>query len=382
MSVDCCGSVHLVGSFPTSPDLKTPADVFDVAGPALGKFAARLPDGEPQGWLNFSNDSFNRAVGVERLPDKDPGLTPPWAQSKELKELLLDPEVLQKAMGPAYRIKPGKGPDDVKFAPTGYIEIATESYKLFAAAREDGRIAPGTKFQQSMPTPNVMLSSFLPQDAEALRPTFEQHLFDEVRAICEAIPHKDLAFQWDCVEVSMIEAGLPTVEAGTGYAERDDRGAPIITPEALSRDAELIARAIDAVPASVEMGLHLCYGNAGGRHAIQPADTSVMVAFANAFLPLAKRSVSWIHMPVPIDRDDASYFRPLRTLDLPVDASLFLGLVHPSDGIDGATRRILAAKQFAPDFGVATECGLRFFDDFALADILQLHRDAAQVAKS
>jgi hypothetical protein len=85
-------------------------------------------------------------------------------------------------------------------------------------------------------------------------------------------------------------------------------------------------------------------------------------------------------MPVPIARDDDAYYAPLARLKLPPDTSVYLGLVHPGDGVEGARRRVSAAKKVAPKFGVATECGLRFFPAIELGAILQLHRDAALLA--
>jgi methionine synthase II (cobalamin-independent) len=150
--------------------------------------------------------------------------------------------------------------------------------------------------------------------------------------------------------------------------------------ETLAELAAQLARACNAVPASVDLGVHLCYGNAAGRHSVQPRDTAVMVAYANAFIPLLGRRLDWLHMPVPIDRDDDAYFAPLANLRLPSETRFFLGLVHPSDGIEGAKRRIAATKKVVPRFGVATECGLRFFADTDIPDILRLHREAAKLA--
>jgi hypothetical protein len=254
MSFDGRGLVHLVGSFP----VRSASEVFETAGPQLGTYAARLPDGEPQGWINFSNDAFHRAIGVELIEGKDPKLTGAWEDPAELKRRLLDPDVVKKARGPSFHIKSGLAAKDVTFAPTGYVELALSSYKLFVEARKQRKIAPDTKFQQSMPTPFVMLrAAFLPEEAAALQARFEQHLFAEVAAICEAIPHSDLAFQWDVVEVARIEAGQAA-------ASREEH-------------AQLIAHACNIVPSGVDMGVHLCYGNAGGRHSIEPKDTSVMV---------------------------------------------------------------------------------------------------------
>jgi len=61
-------------------------------------------------------------------------------------------------------------------------------------------------------------------------------------------------------------------------------------------------------------------------------------------------------MPVPQDREDA-YFVPLKGLELDNSTQLFLGLVHMSDGAEGAQKRIYLASKYYEKFGVATECG-------------------------
>lgn len=79
-----------------------------------------------------------------------------------------------------------------------------------------------------------------------------------------------------------------------------------------------------------------------------------------------------------IAHHDAGYFAPLGGLRLPPETELFLGLVHPQDGLEGAQRRMRAARAFAPVFGVATECGLRFYPSETLPQLLALHRRAAE----
>ena len=68
--------------------------------------------------------------------------------------------------------------------------------------------------------------------------------------------------------------------------------------------------------------------------------------------------MQFIHMPVPIERDDDAYFAPFAGLELDPETEVFLGLVHHADGVDGAWRRIRAAQAHVPTFGVATECGI------------------------
>ena len=79
-------------------------------------------------------------------------------------------------------------------------------------------------------------------------------------------------------------------------------------------------------------------------------------------------------MPVPRDRDDDPYFSPLRDLNLKSGTELYLGLIHLTDGIEGAKRRAAAAKRVIPDFGVATECGFGRRPPETIPDLLRLHR--------
>lgn len=114
----------------------------------------------------------------------------------------------------------------------------------------------------------------------------------------------------------------------------------------------------DAIDASVELGFHFCYGDLGHQHFTQPKDMSLLVDIANRVLAgtRRRRSVNWLHMPVPKDRTDRGYFEPLRNLEKN-DTELCLGLLHQDD-LEGTRLRIRAASEFVGDFGIATECGL------------------------
>jgi len=69
-----------------------------------------------------------------------------------------------------------------------------------------------------------------------------------------------------------------------------------------------------SVPADVEIGFHLCYGDLDAKHFIEPIDATKMVELANLITRHVSRPVSWLYMPVPIDRTDAGFFRPLENL--------------------------------------------------------------------
>lgn len=167
----------------------------------------------------------------------------------------------------------------------------------------------------------------------------------EVAAIGAGIPHDDLALQWDvCIEMVMWDGGW---RGGLPFPGMD------------KVFADTFARLAAAVPGDVELGFHLCYGDLDARHFVEPVDMAKMVELANLIAASVSRSIAWLHMPVPIARDDDAFFMPLRDLRLGDSTELYLGLVHAEDGVAGARRRIAAARKFAGrPFGIASECGI------------------------
>lgn len=112
-----------------------------------------------------------------------------------------------------------------------------------------------------------------------------------------------------------------------------------------------------AVDEGVALGFHLCYGDLGHKHFVEPKDAAVLVEIVNAILKGTTRPVNWIHLPVPKSRVDSAYFSPLTQLQSS-STKLYLGLLHPDDE-EGTRERIKAAAGFVGTFGLATECGLR-----------------------
>jgi methionine synthase II (cobalamin-independent) len=141
---------------------------------------------------------------------------------------------------------------------------------------------------------------------------------------------------------------------------------------------EAFARLAAAVPTDVELGSHLCYGDLDAKHFIQPEDAAKMVELANLIAAYAKRPLTYLHMPVPADRDDDAYYAPLAQLKLPPGTELYLGLVHTEDGVEGTRRRMAAARGYVPDFGIASECGISRGRDANVAmDYLRVYAGAA-----
>jgi hypothetical protein len=82
---------------------------------------------------------------------------------------------------------------------------------------------------------------------------------------------------------------------------------------AWNRYSPEIARLAAAVPPDVELGFHLCYGDLDAKHFVEPVDSTKMVEMANLMVRSVPRSVTWIHMPVPMDRTDDAFYVPLKS---------------------------------------------------------------------
>jgi len=171
-----------------------------------------------------------------------------------------------------------------------------------------------------------------------------------------------LAVQWDvAIEMGILEAVIPSPLA-----------------DSQSEIVDRLVRLGNRVPEAVDLGYHLCYGDAGHRHFQEPQDTLLAVDIANALCAGVRRPIHWIHMPVPRDRGDDAYFAPLHKLRLHPETKLYLGLVHYTDGMVGTQRRIDAAQRIKEDFGVATECGMGRRPPETIRDLLRLHANLSR----
>lgn len=315
---------HLNGSL----NLPSAEDVFRTVGSIAGDSVDKIPDGETgdrQGWI---------AALIPKLK------AVPQLEARQL----------QTGYGTRMQfvMREGVSGDEVEVPELGYAEAARHAYPLFARLREEGAIPAATRFQVSLPTVTAGCEPFIDADHRAaFEPAYARRLRAEVEEVLAAVPHEDLAMQWDvAVEMGIIEQVMQS-----HYADPFDG--------VVSRLGELSAW----VPGDVWLGYHLCYGDAPGedgtgKHWKEPADAAQLVAVANAVTERAARPLRWFSMPVPIDRDDDAYFEPLGDLKLHDTARLYLGLVHHQDGVEGTQRRIDTAKRHADGFGVATECGM------------------------
>ena len=334
-------NIHLVGSAPFG----TAEEMFRTAAAHLGTNLKRLPDGEVgerDSWIKWQHARIGRSPQF-RLADVVPVYVP----------------------APPYELVDGATPAEaIELPDLGYAGAAIDSFETFRELTEEGVIPRGTRFQVGLPTPLSVASAYIvPASRDPFEAAYTRALGEELERILDAIPAAMLAIQWEAaVEFALLEGLFP------GHLGDDMAGAI----------AQRLAGLVDLVPAGVEAGIHLCYGDSGHRHFCEPADTGHLVAVANGVSARTRRSIDWIHMPVPKERDDEAYFAPLADLRLTPGCELYLGLVHTTGGIAGTRRRIAAAERVVPDFGIATECGFGRRPPDTIPDLFRQHVEAAE----
>lgn len=337
------GGIHLVGSVPL-PDAET---VFRTVSGALNPFLRRITDGETgqRGrWIWFQREMLLEHPDMEVDADEPPYALYQW-----------DGQLLRET--PYVRFKPGVDPASVEF-PTGYAEAALESFDLYTQLQADGVIGPDTLFQVSLSTPMATAYMYVsPSARDAYIPAYERSLLGALGEIVGSVPHSKLSIQWDvCQEVLIFE---------DYFADRPEDYKEQVFAE--------LGRLGNAVPAEVDLGYHLCYGSPRDEHLVMPKDMGILVEIANGVSAGLNRRLDFVHMPVPQDRTDAAYFRPLAGLELAEDTEIMLGLIHYDDE-GGDCDRIDAARRFLPEFGVATECGWGRTDPNRVPGLLVSHR--------
>jgi len=120
---------------------------------------------------------------------------------------------------------------------------------------------------------------------------------------------------------------------------------------------ERLGRIAAAVPAGVELGYHLCYGDYRGEHFKQPADTGLMTDLANRIGAASAARSPGSTCPfrrigrTPATSPRSSGWISARRRSVPRPRP-------PRRRHRGARRRIDAAGSVVGAFGVATECGM------------------------
>ncbi|GME65310.1 hypothetical protein GTA08_BOTSDO11875 [Neofusicoccum parvum] len=318
--------VHLVGSVCGAT---TASDAFRTALKSFPHRLRRLPDGEPahrSTFIGWQMGVFAHTPAVLRTYD---------SSFNYLHQPAISADEAQAIVAGMPALKPG------------YDDAALESWAEFKKLREQGEIEQGVKFQVCLPSVFCVMCLIRPGFQQLVEPLYTDALLGCLRRIEAEVPAEDLAIQWD------VAAEPMTLESA--YWPHFE---PFFEGDVFEGLVGRIARLVGAVKDGVEVGLHICYGDMGHKHFVEPKDMGLMVQIARGVLEGAGRRVEWVHLPVPKARDDAAYFAPLKSLGWD-ETELYLGLVHAHDA-DGTQRRLQAAQEALGRrrFGVATECGL------------------------
>lgn len=344
--------VHLVGSIP----LTNAEDVFETVARILDDRVKRIPDGETgerSNWIAWQLPLLESSPFLEA----DPASAIPKHESAE-DGLAVDSEDFR-----FLRVKEEYQDSAIDFH-AKYAERAIESFETFADLQSAGKIPSNVRFQVSLPTPYAVCSLYIsPTSWPAFLPAYERTILRDVEAIAAAIPHDRLAIQWDvCMEVMAWEGQLKSPQ-----------------PDLAAYTFSAISRLCDAIPRGADVGLHLCYGDPGHKHIVEPKDSQILVTLANGISAATTRDLNWIHMPVPRERDDDDYFAAMSNLELDEDCELYLGLVHFTDGVEGTARRVGAARTVLSRFGIATECGFGRRPAETVIPLLDIHHQCSDL---
>lgn len=339
--------IHFVGSVPLPDTLS----VFRTLAAAAGKHVVRLPDGETgirKHWIRFLQDVLAENPSIEVAADEPKFKFTQW-DGKLVREIS------------RLRVRPGVTFDPATFS-SGYAKAAIASWGEFEELQTAGVIPPCVKFQISLPTPIAPIyNNMLPAERPKVLPAFTAHMIGEVRKIAEALPHHRISLQWDvCQEVLAWE----------GYY---DEGPVDFRTETIA----VLTEIGDAVPNTIDLGYHLCYGSPADEHLVLPKDTGIMVEIIRAILGGLARPVQYFHLPVVKMRTDDAYFAPLATLELPPATGLYLGLIHYDDAA-GDLMRLKVARRHTQVHGVSCECGMGRTDPARLAGLLAAHVQAVE----
>jgi hypothetical protein len=342
-------NVYLVGSVP----MANAAEVFESVSAALGPRIKRLPDGETGArgdWITWLEPVFSEH--------------PAFVKSGELFRVHASGTGRER-----YTLKPGFRPQDVRFDDLFYADVAQRSYADFKRLKEAGKIPASTKFQVDLVPAHSVIWLFLVDALHApIDPLYNDAVKREIDKITAAIPHNELAIQFDVASAvfARLERNEPS-SYGRSKAEMQEAFANIVVDLG------------NRVPPDVDLLYHLCYGDSNHRHVVEPTDMGDMVEFVNRVSRQIARPIQLIHMPVPRNRTDDAYFEPLQRLKLRPETEQCLGLVHHTDGVEGTKKRLATAKKYAANFSIATECGFGRRDPRTIPELLRIHAAIADM---
>ena len=343
--------------------------------------SVNLPDAETV----MREISARIPAGVRRMTDGETGDRNYWI-SFQIAKFEQMPEFEKVASGRAYeteadapdmpqlRLAEGASADTIDWPNLGYADAYTESFAVFDRLQQEGTIPAGTRMQVQYPTPLAsMAGTIAPADLPAVAPAYERALVADLDTLLDRLPHERIAVQWDiAVEMGALEGAMGTTMP-------------------MEQIAPGIARCLERVPADVPAGLHLCYGDYGHQHWMQPASLQMQVDLVNAVTSTTERRLDFVSFTVPQDRDDAAYFEPIGALRTGADTELNFALVpyHPAEQAEGTTARqvehidaaLAASAGGSREWGICTECGMGRVDAADVPRLLDLHSEILTSAR-
>lgn len=308
----------------------------------------RLPDGETgdrKNWIFFQLQKFWQTPGIEQAGVRD--------QPAEGYEEM-----------PKVRLANDVDPTSIEWPNLGYADAYQRSFEIFGKLRDDGVVPGGVRFQVQYPTPLASINGWVvPEDQDRIEPSYEAALFADLDRLLAALPHDQVAVQWDvAVEFAILEGGF--VAAGQTFESIVER----------------LARCVDRVPGEVPVGLHLCYGDYQHRHFREPESLAPQVQLVTALDDAARRQVDWYAFTVPQHQRNPSFFAPLSDLRRREGIELYFALVpyHPDEQAPGTTEeqvRLIDEHLAAGEWGICTECGMARAESEEIPVLLNRHRE-------
>jgi hypothetical protein len=360
------GEVLLVGSIARPEDGWSVEEVFRNSARTLGDYVSVLPDGEVgdrSAWITYiARHAYHGHPDLMTL-------------SRHTFE-----DWKPRHYNDQWRFAVRDGVSEIHFEKIGYAEEALRSYEIFRRLRDAGQIPPEIRFLVTYPLTESAVRAFFgkPRDFEIVWRAYNDAVRRELAALADAIPHQELAIQFDMARETAAVEGIEF-----NFPDSDLRHVP---QEPLERCCSALNELTPAVPHDAWLGLHVCYGSLGHKEGESPdsahfkpiPDLAVAVRMANAAVRAVARPAQYVHMPVQLADLRDEFYAPLERLEIG-DVRLYLGLVDLSDGIDGALRRVEVARRHAPSFGIGTPCGWgRRPLSQKVQDLLDLNRDVAR----
>ena len=360
------GRLLLLGSVARPEDGWDVEAVFRRSAGTLGEYVSMLPDGElgdRSQWITYlARHTYSRhpdLLTLSRHTFED------WKPS---------------GYNDQWRLAVRDGVDTVSFDKLGYADEAKRSYEVFCRLRDEGVIGRHVRFLVAYPLTESATRAFVNsgRDFEILWHAYRDAAARDIEDLTAAIPHEDLAVQWD---IARETAAIEGVEFNFAESELTE-----LPTDPLERYCRALAELAPAIAPDVWLGLHVCYGSlehkegqsSDSAHHTPMRDMNVAVDMLTQGARACGRSVEFVHMPVQFSeglRDD--FYAPLERLDVG-SARVYLGLIDAIDGVQGALDRVAVARRHLPSFGLATACGWgRRPLSQKVQDLLDLERSVA-----